>query len=413
MGTQQILRTARAVIVAIACVNFAAAAPVPRRERVAIIDLTARVTPSSAADHADPVGSEAAVRARLSRALIAAGLEPIVGDGVEHALAGIAADRDSSALESSLAEAEQSDGQIQCAEVTAAARRALRLLAARQASGMAVPELPRVWNALLVCADRTGDIDGAMRAAEGFRVSSAATQSTVAPRDVLAKYPSVDTLLGMDRFDVDVATEDGAVVWVDFQPVGTAPMRLSLPAGDHIVAAARGARRGSATFTAEPGSTVTIELADQRSQWAAVASKIATWRGKLVAPHDLGWVLDQVDARVAVVRRGDTVQAWGRAGALEKPRQLAGAAGERTIAEADLIANVVAQAVHNFSARSPDPNRPLLVDSGARTRRDRGGDEPTAWWVYAAIGASIAAGALVIYLYRADGTPTPVELRRP
>lgn len=411
MGTQQVLRTARTVVVATACANFAAAGPVSSRERVAIVDLTASAQLSSGPSLASG-GSDASARETLSRALLDAGLEPIAGDGVEHALAGIAADRDTTTLAASLAEAERTLEQLQCPEATAAARRALLVLAARQASGIPVPELWRAWAVLVSCADRTGDIGGAIRAAHGLR-TSLSDAVPAALRDLAAKYPAVDTLLGEDRFEVDIATDDGAVVWVDFEPVGTAPARLTLAAGEHLVAASKGARRGSTVFIAEPVSIVKVELLDQNSRWAALAAKIASWRGRLVSPHDIGWILDQVDARLAVVRRGDTVQAWGRAGALEKPRPLGGVPGDRPLTDAGLVARHLAQGVHHFSARAPDPNRPLLVDGASRARRDKGGDESTPWWVYGAIGASIAAGALVIYLAREDGSPTHLELRRP
>lgn len=409
MGTQQVLRTGRSVI-AIVCAASAIAASAPVPERVAVID----VTTTTSADHRQSEPSaNAAVRATLARALVAAELEPITGDGVEHALAGVAADRDATALDVALADAERAVSRLACFEANVSAQRALQVLAARQASGMAVPELPRAWTYVLQCADRSGDSTGAMRAAEGLRTATSGAVPGAVPRELLAKYPAVDTLLGMERFDVDIATDDGAVVWVDFQPVGTAPLRIALPAGDHIVAAAKGARRGSAVMSAAPNATVSIELVDQSSRWGALASHIASWRGKVPTVKDLSWVLDHVGARIAVVRRGDAVQAWGRAGALETLRQFGGQAGTRSVAEADRVAKLVVDEVRNFAAHAPDSNRPLLVDNTARTRGHKGGDEPTTWWVYAAIGASIAAGALVIYAYRSDNTTDRLELRHP
>lgn len=453
MGTQQVLRTGRTVVAIVAWATSATAAAAPTPERVAVIDLTAHSVPGSGAHagaasiidrtphslrgsaaHAGAAGaivatpttavagnhgpndspaSNASIRAALTQALASAGLEPIAGDGVEYALAGVVADRDATTLDVALADAERSFRQLACFEVNVAAQRALRVLAARQASGIAVPELPRAWTYLLQCADRTGDVDGAMRAAEGIRSATPGDLPAFVPRELLTNYPAVDAVLGVDRYEVDIAADDGAVVWVDFQPVGTAPLRVAMPAGDHIVAAAKGARRGSAVVNGAPNAAVSVELVDQRSPWGAVATTIASWRGKSPTAKDLGSVLDQVGARIAVVRRGDTLQAWGRAGALETPRQLGGQAGTRPIAQADRVAALVVDEVAEFAARTPDPNLPLLVDNAARTRHHKAGDEPTKWWVYAAIGASIAAGALVIYAYRADSSTTHLELRHP
>lgn len=377
-----------------------------------MVDLTGNAAQPSGEVRIDPA-HPCDARATLFQALLEAGLDPLLGEGVEYALCGVSADRDATALAAAVAETERSLGQQQCGEATSAARRALKIVAARQASGMAVPELPRIWGYLLLCADRVGDIDGAMRAAQWLRATATGAVSQIIPPELLEEYPAVDALLGVDRFDVDIATDDGAVVWLDFQPVGTAPIRLALPAGEHIVAAAKGSRRGSAVFTSAAAKTVAIALEEQRGRWTAVATKIASLRGAIATAHDLDWILDQVDARVALVRRGDIVQAWGRAGAFEQPRQLGGQAGVRPTAQADQVARVLAREVRKFTARTPDPDRPLLVGDTRRPRRTKGGDDSTAWWVYAAIGASIAAGALVIYLYRPESSSPPLEMRRP
>lgn len=357
---------------------------------------------------------DAAAQAKLARALRDAGLEPLAGDGVEHALAGIASDRDTTLLAAAMTDAEHSFGKLDCAAATSAAHRALPVIAARQASGLAVPELPRAWAYLLLCADRNNDVDAAMRAAHGIRSATSGAPDDVSPA-VLAKYPPIDTLLGSDIIDVDIATDDGATVWVDFQPVGTAPLRVALAAGEHMIAAAKGSRRGSVRVTATRAvPAVTVALEDQRSPWTAVAAKVASWRGNVPKPDDLGWVLKQVRARIALVRHGDIVEAWGHAGPLETPRRFGDDSAASSLDEANRAAALLAETVREFDAHSPDADQPLLVDD-IRRRRAHGGksDEPATWWVYAAIGAAIAAGAAVVYLQRSESNVEHVELHYP
>src|SRR5260370_665559 len=68
---------------------------------------------------------------------------------------------------------------------------------------------------------------------------------------LLAKYPDVDAISDRELVELDVdADAPGAALWVDFAPAGTAPAHLTLIAGEHVIAAASGSRRGTITGTA-------------------------------------------------------------------------------------------------------------------------------------------------------------------
>src|SRR5512138_434842 len=122
MGPQRVFQAA-VVLVAIA-----GSASAKSHERVAVIDLG----PS------DPT-----VRATLERKLVAAGFDPVVGDGVDDALAGERLDTDAVQLAAAMADAQRAFGALDCKAATTAANQAIGLAAARQAAGLPVPELAR------------------------------------------------------------------------------------------------------------------------------------------------------------------------------------------------------------------------------------------------------------------------------
>ncbi|HTR52829.1 MAG TPA: hypothetical protein VMJ10_19075 [Kofleriaceae bacterium] len=395
MGAQQVFRAAAAgVVVLLAAI--AAAGPAHReRERVATIDL-------GPAD-------DGAARRTLAKALVAAGLDPIMGDGVEDALAGISGYRDDGALAVDLAEAQHAFGELKCSDAIAKAEQAVPLLATRQAAGIVVPELPRVLAYEVLCADRTGDTDRAMLAASRLR---AVGGSPDVPAAVLDKYPDVDIVAGRDTVEIDVtASEPGAALWVDFAPVGTAPQHLVLSAGEHVIAAAAGTKRGYIAGTAtRKQKQVAIELADMAGKWSAIATRVAGWHG--VPPAgELDAVLVAVNARVALVRQGDRVEVWGHAGKNEPLVRLGGTDGVRSLAEADRAAALVADRVQSWDEHAPDPDRPLLTESTMPRAADM--DQPTQWWVYASIAGAVLAGAAVIYIHDTQNNQQQIVLHYP
>lgn len=418
MGLERVLQAARAVAVCTlaGAVTTASAAPAdathvdpPRggsahagstHERVAVIDL-------------GPATDGGAARKQLAQALIAAGLDVAIGDGIEDALAGQATDKDAVQLASAIAEAQRAFGALDCAAATTASTTAIGIAAARQASGLAVPELPRAWTYVLLCADRTNDVDAAMHAARALRALGGSTE---VPADVWAKYPAVDAAIDREMVSLTITSDvPGAEVYVDFVDEGPAPLKIALPAGQHWIAAAQGARRGWASGTAVPKQPViTVPTTDQRGAHSAIADMITAWHGRVPSPAELAAVLAAVKVRVAVIRYGDTIEAWGRIGASEAPRRLGGEDGVGTLADTARIVGLISDRIHTWNDRAPDPDQPLLVET-PRERLLRSGkaEEPTRWWVYAAIIGAVGAAAVAVYAHDQATDTQHVELHFP
>jgi len=356
--------------------------------------------------------NDANVRRQLSGAIVAGKLEPVIGDGVEDALAGVNGDRDGTLLATALVEAQQKFGALACKEATAAAQTAIAIGAARQAAGLATPELARAWSYVLLCADRGGDPANALVAASRLRELGG---SPDVDANVLARYPDVDALSNREVVDIEIKAEvDGADVWVDFKRAGKSPLKLTLPAGPHVIAAASGSRRGTVTGTViKKQPVIAIPMPDQAGPWAKLAARVAGWHGKVPAAAELEAVMAQVKARVALVRHGEIVEAWGHAGRGEPLRRLGGEDGTRKLSEADALVALIRDRIQGWEDRAPDPDQPLLVDTKVRRDAKEKAEEPARWWVYATIAAALVAGGVVIYAHDHQQDTQHVELKYP
>jgi hypothetical protein len=416
MGHQRILQAAVAVALAAVTATatpLAAAAPEAAapagargRERIAVIDLGADPAAGTGKGFID-------IPQQLQAAIVAAGFTPVIGDGVDDALAGRDVERDTVALSAAIAAAEHAFGALACGDVIPAARQAIGIAAARQATGRPVPELPRAWAYVLLCADRDGQLDAAQQAAGQLRALGG---SPDVPAAVWAKYPAVDAIAGRDLVEIDVdADEPGAAIWIDFQPAGASPVHVELPTGEHVIAAAAGTRRGWAAGTAvRTQRSVHVPLTDAAGPWSEVARRVAGWGGKLPTPAELAWVLERVHARVALIRRGDRIEAWGQVGRSEAPHPLGGDDGAAPIGDVGRVLGVIADRIGGWNAHAPDPDVPLLTeDSVPRSARKDQAERPTQWWVYAAIGGALAVGATIILVHDASSDRQRVELHYP
>jgi hypothetical protein len=397
MGVERVLQVpARLALAAVALVaTTATAAP---RERVAVIDLGP---------------ADAAIRQQLAATIVAGGLVPVIGDGVEDALAGQSTEADELQLAVAIGDAQRAFGALDCPATITASKTAIGIAAARQAAGRAVPELARAWTYRLLCADRTGDTDAAMTATA--RLRELGPRPAEVPNDVWTRYPEVDAVLDHDMVPLEIKAEvDGAAIWIDFRQVGTSPLRTHVRAGEHVIAASAGSRRGWAAGTAvRTQTTITVPMPEQKGAYAALAQRIAGWRGKLPAPSELAEVLVTVNARVAIVRQGDQLEVWGRVGRSEPPHVLGGEDGTGSLAEAPRLVALIADRVQAWTDRAPDPDQPLLLeDPKLRGGKDRV-DEPTRWWVYATLAGAILGGATVLYLHDTASNTQHVELHYP
>jgi hypothetical protein len=323
-----------------------------------------------------------AARQAVIDAATAAGLEVVTGGGVEDALAGKAPDADA----------------------------AIGIAAARQAAGRPAPELARAWTYVLLCADREGLVDAAHGAARQLRALGG---SPDVPAAVWAKYPDVDAIANRELFEIEVdAGVAGAAIWIDFRQVGASPARVVVEAGEHVIAAASGTRRGWAAGTAvRSQKRIEVPMVEQGSAQGELARRIAGW--KVVTPDELAWVLGHVRARIAVVRQGDRLAAWGQLGRAAPPTLIV---GDAALADAPRVVAAVVDRAHGWNDHAPDPDQPLLTEADApgpvRTRTDEP-ERPAKWWVYAAIaGAAAIAGGFVL-LHDSATDRQRIELRYP
>jgi hypothetical protein len=113
-----------------------------------------------------------------------------------------------------------------------------------------------------------------------------------------------------------------------------------------------------------------------------------------------------------LIRRGDSLVVYGRAGLAEAPHPLGGDDAVASVAEADRVIALAEDRLHAWNDRAPDPDRPLLLDD-RRGPDGRLKDPPTRWWVYASILGAVAAGAAIIYATDATSNRQRVELHQP
>lgn len=392
MGAERILQAA-----GVALLVASAAAAAPLHERAAVIDL----------------GPEdgGAARKELLAALVDGGFDAVIGDGIEDALAGKSLDKDLVELAAVMADAQRAFGAFDCGAAVKAANNAIAIAAQRQAAGLAVPELARALSYVLLCADKANDVDRAMLAARWLR---AAGGSSDVPADVWKKYPDVDTVIDHEHVALEIETDvANADVFVDFKRAGKAPLKLQLTRGEHVIAVAAGTRRGYATGTADPKQPkLAIPTAERGGTSSPLAARIAAWKGERPSPSELAAVMNDVRARVVLVRRGDVVEVWGRAGRAEQPRLLGGDDGVGKLVERQRLVALAADRVQTWNDRAPDPDQPLLVEKpgdGGFKRKD----EPTRWWVYASLAGAVLGAAAIIYVNDAGTDRQRVELTFP
>jgi hypothetical protein len=396
MGAQRVLQAAALIGVGLLLFGAADAAP---KERIAVIDL----------------GPGDDARKDVLAAIVAAGFEAVIGNGIEDALAGKNVDRDAIELAAAVAEAQRAFGALDCAAAITASEKAIAFGAMRQAAGLAVPELPRALTYVLLCKDKAGDIDGAMTAALRLRAIGG---SNDVPPEVWKKYPAVDTVLDHELVALEIAADvKGAVVYVDLEPRGKAPLKLQLRAGEHLIAVAAGTRRGWGSGHTDPKQTkVTIPTTEHGGAASAIAARVAGWKGAKPSPSEIAWVMSETRARIVLVRSGETLEAWGRVGRSEAPRLLGGEDGVSKTSDTQDVKRLlalVADRVQGWNDRAPDPDRPLLLEKPGDGRFTRKAEEPAKWWVYAALAGAVAGVAAILYVNEGGEDRQRVELTLP
>lgn len=375
MGVDQVLRVAVAGAVALALAGDAAAAPV-----VVVVD--ARPT---------PVAADAAA---LRAAFAAAELAPLEGAAAE-AWAGRA--DDDLGLDAALAEAGDGYGQLDCGRARPWAETAALLAAARTAAG--VDERARgnrAWSYLLLCADKDGDRPAARHAADRVRALGG---SAAISADVWARYPEVDAAIDRDIVAITVTAPAGAAVTLDDQPLGPAPATAYAHAGRHLVAAP-----GHATWITVQGKPLTVEvpaLPPHDPAIAAIAVQVDEARSGVEVTRAAAI------AQAAAVELVAVLEADGRVALWQRRRAATTALGRGTAADMVAAATRAYAAAHD---RGPDLTLPLVREPPTAAKPTR---DPTRWWVYAAIGGALVAGAAAIYAADAGDDHQRFELSFP
>jgi hypothetical protein len=104
---------------------------------------------------------------------------------------------------------------------------------------------------------------------------------------------------------------------------------------------------------------------------------------------------------------------WGQEGRAAPPHRLGNDEGAGAVADVDRLLALAVDRLHAWNDHAPDPDRELLVED-PKTRKaldDR--NEPTKWWVYAAIIGAVAVGAAIVYLHDNESDVQHVDLHYP
>ena len=343
----------------------------------------------------------ASSRASLQDELAAIqGLEVKRAADLDGALSGAAVDLDATRVSTALADARTAFGALDCTKASAAADRAIDDLAARQAAGLDDGQaLKSAYAYVVLCADRAGELDTALRAAGRLRALGVTSGDDVGiSAATWARLPEIDVTGGEIVAVTVEADQPDAAVWVDHAAVGTAPVTVYLAAGEHVIAAGKGGSR-AATRIAVAGNkqAVSLALVDQHGKWSEVAGLIHAWRDKVSPPTNAGLtaVMAAAKVRFAIVLAGArTAEVWGKAardpvakkldtGALESPMELGAIITDRVAA---------------WDGRAPEGE--LLTETADERAALYGGsrrETKAKWYVYASIAGAVLIGGLVIY----------------
>jgi hypothetical protein len=435
MGTQQVLRAA-AVVAITATASFGASIgidsawadagqpPASQGTPVVVVDLTASASVS---------GAEV-----VRRELKTAGFTVISAPDLDAANAGIEGGKDLTEAMAALELARTSFGELDCPAATAAAESAIALLAARGAAGIDVSApLSTAWSYLLLCRDRSGDFDGAMRAAQALRTlaptgAARAGQAQTIDAALWSKYPEVDATANHEvaelAISVDAGADPDASIWIDHRPAGTSPAKVLIPAGRHIIAAAKGSRRAAIwidVVSPRPAS-VAIRLFEQDAPLARVSDRVAAWKtqppgGQQVADY-LENLLTAAQGRpwnpsshrspllVIVGASGDPkrAQLWASDGP-GLPPTVTEVAFDPT-APAPLV-TAAQQRTTVWQDRSADPDNLMVEERTEKLQLEEPSSGKKQWWVYAALAGAVVVGGAVILVNEFSDDTQRVELR--
>lgn len=450
MGSQQVLRAAALVAVtAVSAATYAQPAAPASDPTAAAAAPASPAAPNAAAVPAAPAGAGAPVvvidltgeasgerAASLRQELRSAGFAVMSAPDLDAVNAGVDGGKDLGESLASLELARSAFGALDCPGAVQAAETAIATLAARAASGVEVTaQLTTAWSYLLLCRDRSGDFDGAMRAAQALRqlapgAPASAGPGAAIPDAVWSKYPAVDVTANRDIAALTIDADPGAVVMIDHRPAGTAPAQVFVPAGRHLVAAAQGSRRAALWIDVTTArANVALRLFEQDAPLSRLAERVAAWKSQppagsqiatylenlLTAAQGQPWNPSSARSPLLIILGPRGTQLWASDGpgleptATEIAVEAAPAASPAERA-APVILALRARALL-WRDRGLEPDQ-LLVESRDEVARQ---EQPraTQWWVYAAIAGAVVVGGAVIVANELSEDTQRVELRFP
>jgi hypothetical protein len=408
MGARQVLRVVVAIAALAGGARLAHAQP---RGSLAVPAASSHVEPVIVIDLRAPSAARDASRAQLDEALDRAGGVAVSRGGtLDAALAGDSGD-DGDLARAALDEAKAAYGALDCAKARPAAERAAIAYASRRASAIDDGDAPRTaWAYVMLCADRDGDHAGAAVAATMLRALGvrAGTEAGIGA-DTWAKYPDIDARTA-GLVELTIKTDASAEIWIDLAKAG-APGTFVVSAGDHVIAAAAGAKRAAQRVAIDKAQTIELALVDREGggAWADVASTVRGWRTHAPDAAALAAILRKAHARFAfVLDEGGAIALW----VLGPGDQVARRVDTGSIDEPAKLAAMVGARVDAWDGRAPDPDRPLLVEDRGAKGKD-GKAEPDHWWVYASLIGAVVLGGVVVYEHDSAQDHQRIELRYP
>ncbi len=415
MGPQQILRTVAILVVAVAW-GSARAEPAPP---VAVIDL----------GEGDAAG--------LRRELAASGFAVMSAPELDAVLSGQEAGKDLEQAVAAIARAKEAFGALDCATAIAASREALPPLAARAAAGIASAKAARTaLGYLLLCHDRAGAFDDALRAAALLRALASHDELTAQGLDsaVLDKYPALDATAAVGLVPLELQVESGAAVSIDLGPARAGPLTAYLPPGRHLIAAAAGSRRtGVWVEVSHTTKSLALSLAEQDVPLSRVSERIAAWKAQGPDPAGVAALFEQLLTAaqgqpwnpssprsplllvLGAISTPAQLQLWASDGPGQRPTMTALPAPQEPWSAQSASAVVEALRARQLAWRStPPPDEAAL--SAESLLRETPQDssprrKPTQWWVYAALAGAVTVGGAVILANELSDDTQRVELR--
>ncbi|HRC55938.1 MAG TPA: hypothetical protein PKU97_08435 [Kofleriaceae bacterium] len=392
--------------------------------------------------------------AALRPALAQQGFAVMTSPELDAATSGVDGGQDLGVALAALAQARESFGALDCAAALTAAESAIAALAARGAAGIEVTgSLRAAWSYVLLCKDRAGEVDGAMRAAALLRELLATPSTSPLTGDdaglaaLFAKYPEVDVTANRDVLAVELTAEPGAVFTVDHRPMGTSPVTIYVAAGRHLIAAAAGSRRAARWVdVASDTRALSLPLIEQDARLSRISERVAAWRSSgpdgpgvaaffeqlLAAAQGQSWNPSSFRSPLLVVLGATStpsqIQLWASDGPGNPPTMttIAAPAGS-PLGAGSAVTLALIEALRQRHASWRDdlslPTEPQAQGAAlvVKTNGDNRGDERspsqrparTQWWVYAAIAGAVAMGGAVILANELAEDTQRVELRWP